>query len=146
MPAERAELEIEAVIEAEAFGRIRLGYAPRTEQEKWLLRWEAGNWLSCYRTATGHCIYTARFEADDTAENYTIPEAWANRNPAQYRNQDTPYDARLFIYLVRRLLLGHNVPFPAPTALSHRHKLTHEQHVMGTDDNTPSSVIPLDLL
>ncbi|MDA0243412.1 MAG: hypothetical protein OT477_08355 [Chloroflexi bacterium] len=146
LPEQRAQMEIDALVDAEAFGRIQLGFTPADMQDKWHMRMEEGQWLRCYRSWTGHCIYEVRFEWGETAEGegYTIPEAWVNRDPTQYRNEDTAYDARMFIYLVRRLLLGHNVTLPAPNALSHKHKLVHEKHVMGEKDNGRPSVILLD--
>jgi hypothetical protein len=139
-------MEIEAVIDEEAFGRIQLGFTPQDTQDKWAIRLEEGNWLRCYRAWTGYCIYEAQLVWDESAAGYTIPSAWANRHPDQYRNTDVVYDARTFIYLIRRLLLGHAVPLPTPTNLSHRHKLVHEKHVMGGGENERPSIIPLDLL
>ena len=146
MPAEREAMEIEAVIDEEAFGRMQAGFTPQDTQDKWLIRMEDGGWLRCYRAWTGYCIYEAQLVWEDTAAGYTIPHAWANRHPAQYRNSDIVYDARTFIYLIRHLLLGHDVPLPAPANLSHRHKLIHEKHVMGDGGKQRPSVIPLDLL
>jgi hypothetical protein len=40
----------------------------------------------------------------------TVEEAWVNRSPEQYREPDDAYE--LLSFLVKRLLLGHDVRFP----------------------------------
>lgn len=143
LPTARIPLEIEALIEPDAFELIRSGYESTSPGDRWIIRLEEDLWLRMYRRTTGSCIYAARLAPD--GENYTIPEAWANRDPAQYRGSDPVYDARLFVYLIRRLLLKHDVPFPHPADLPHQNKVIHEKHVMGGDDDQKSSYIPLDL-
>lgn len=151
LPPERAKLEIEAEIEPDAFALIQHGYTPRNPQDKWLIYLDDDNWLHCYRSQTGTCIFLAHFAPHpEQAEAYTIDKAWVNRNSDQYRMKDLVYDAKLFIYLLRRLLLGHNVPFPVPERMPHQNKPLHERHVMGKQENdhkngsSPPSFIPLD--
>jgi hypothetical protein len=152
----RASLEIEAEIEPEAFALIQRGYLPRTPADKWLIRYTADGWLHMHRSQTGICVYLAHFAPHPTQSGfYTIDEAWVNRDSTQYKMKDLVYDAKLFIYLLRRLLLGHNVPFPVPDRMPHENKPLHEQHVMGQGGNdgdgtgdgvAPATFIPLPLL
>ena len=141
-PTARAEMEIEAEIEDDAFALIQAGFTPRSDADKWLIEMDADQWLRIYRTATGSCIFIAHFTP--AAAGYTIDEAWVNRSPAEYLSRDTAYDARLFVYLLRRLLLKHQVPFPQPASLPHQNKAVHENHVMGMQADGHDSFIPLD--
>ena len=43
-----------------------------------------------------------------------VVESWANRNPEQYRWKSAEYDRRLVLYLIDRILLKQDVPFPTP--------------------------------
>lgn len=142
LPPQTAELEIEAHIEPEAFELIKKGFAPTDSSAKWALVMDDALELRIYRTATGSCIFAVQFSPLE--DGFTISHAAVNRDPAQYRGQDPVYDARLLIYLIRRLLLGHPVPFPMPAALPQQNKAVHEQHVMGSPAGHTPSVIPLD--
>ena len=158
LPPERAALEIEAEIEPDAWALIQRGFVPRTPQDKWVIFLDDHNWLHIHRSLTGTCIFLAHFAPHpEQDEIYTIDQAWVNRNSDQYKMKDLVYDAKLFVYLLRRLLLGHNVPFPVPERMPHQNKPLHEQHVMGQrrkktasdddePDEPPSSFIPLNLL
>lgn len=143
LPMLRAELEIDATIDAEAMALIKAGYTPQQPQDKWLLHMDEADWLHVYRAASGSCIFSARFES--AGAHTVIAEAWVNRDSREYKGQDAAYDARLFIYLVRKLLLKHSVPFPMPANLPHGDKVTHEQHVMGASEGG-ASFIPLNIL
>ena len=151
-PAEKADLEIEAVIEPEAYALITQGFIPHTRHDKWFIYLSDDGWLRCYRAATGVLVYWAKFEADESEEEktYTITAAWVNRNTEEYRMKDPAYDARVFVYLLRKLLLKHDVPFPTPAAMPHQNKPLHEKHVMGHNESSSGSkpsFIPLnDLL
>ncbi len=155
LPTERAPLEIEAEIEPEAFALIQRGFVPRSPQDTWILYMDADHWLHVHRSQTGTCIFLAHFTPHPSQTGfYTIDEAWVNRASEQYKMKDSVYDAKLFVYLLRRLLLGHNVPFPVPERMPHENKPLHEQHVMGQRDahgdnkggDPPATFIPLDLL
>lgn len=141
LPEELAELEIDAHIDEEAFALIRQGYAGSRTTDKWALIFQGESILKIYRTATGSCIFEVTFAPIDGG--VTITRAVVNRRPDQYRGQDPVYDARLLIYLIRKLLLKHSVPFPMPADLPQRNKAAHERHVMGSQEDTPPSFIPL---
>lgn len=151
-PAAKADLEIEAVIEPEAYALIQQGFIPRTRNDKWFIYLSEDGWLRCHRAATGVLVYWAKFDStqNEGEDAYTITEAWANRKTEEYRMKDAAYDARVFVYLLRKLLLKHDVPFPTPAAMPHQNKPLHEKHVMGHDDTiggSKPSFIPLnDLL
>lgn len=144
IPTKKEELLIEADIEAEAFERIRQGFVPQTPSDKWFIYMGDDGWLYCHRAASGSCIFGARFHQQSDGTGYTISKAWVSRDGQAYRSTDTAYDARLFIYLLRCLLLGHDVPFPTPTSMPHSNKNLHERHVMGENGQKPASFISLD--
>ena len=62
------------------------------------------------------------------------------------------YDARLLVYLIRKLLLKHNVPFPMPENVPQKQRRQHEELVMGKNngtndgDGSSSTFIPLNIL
>ena len=69
-------------------------------------------------TKTG-CICTGVGQASASTKcEYMIAEASVNRDPNQYTGADTAHDARLLVFLIDRLLLGKDVPFPTRDARS----------------------------
>lgn len=144
LPAERAVLDLEMVVDGQAWQELQKGFTPQSEQDKWVITSQE-NTLFFGRSSSGSCIFEAHFAPLENGE-YQLTAAYANRHPAEYRNQDGDYDSRLLIYLIRRLLLNHPVPFPQPAALPHQNKTTHEKHVMGGGEDRPGSFIPLNLL
>ena len=151
LPKERAQLDIDATIEEDAWEKIKLGVVPKTSDDKWFIYVDGENLMHVHRASTGTCIFEVQFAPHPSGEGITISEAWANRNSAQYRNTKAGYDAKLLIYLIRRLLLKHDVPFPSPSAMPKSNLSTHEQHVMGKEsgiDKRPGSsgFIPIDII
>lgn len=144
MPTEYANLDIDATIEYDAYQLIEKGFVPQTKEDKWFIYMNEAGWLHIHRSASGSCIFKVQFES--VANGYTITHAKVNRHPDQYKGQDPAYDARLLIYLIRKLLLKHNVPFPMPGNVPHKQKSTHEKMVMGKGDDDGPSFIPLNIL
>lgn len=87
MPAARVRLPIERMFSEEEFRQLRRGLIPERMEDKWFIYLDS-DWLSCHRSWTGHCIYRARLERH--GQRFRIAEAWANRDPAQYRGHATP--------------------------------------------------------
>lgn len=109
LPAARARLALDRDYSAAEFARIARGFAPASAADRWLIALD-GDWLSIHNSWTGHCLYRVRFAPD--GERYRIVEAWANRDPAQFRRADAAADTTDILRLVEVLLLGR--PFLVP--------------------------------
>ena len=129
MPDARAPLAFARRFTPEEGRRIALGIVPRNMEDKWFIYFEDG-WLHFHRSWTGVCIYTVRLaDADGASE---IAEAWVNRAPDQYTRTDDDYDAQLLGFLVDRLLLGKDAPFPVPHAVHGSERAAvYRHHVVG---------------
>jgi hypothetical protein len=103
LPEARARLAIDRTYSAEEFGRIVQGFVPASTDDRWLIHF-AEDWLAVHRSWTGHCIYRVRFARE--GDRHRIVEAWANRDPAQYRRTDDAADASDLLRLIEILLLG----------------------------------------
>ena len=111
MPDSVAELDYDATFSKAEYERIARGLIPETMDDKWFIFLE-GDRLNVHRSWTGHCIYEVEFAA--SADTYTVRRARVNRDPEQYRETDDAYDARLLDFVIRRLVLGEDVPRPLP--------------------------------
>ena len=116
MPDEVGILDFQKVYSPEEFDRIKLGLIPKEMEDKWFIYFENQS-LNIHRSWTGYHIYqiTIQSQEDNT---YKIIQTLVNRNKDQYNQQNYEYDVLLIDYLIDRLLLGKNVPFPTPTALT----------------------------
>jgi hypothetical protein len=103
LPEARARLALDRTYSAEEFGRIAQGFVPTSTDDRWLIYLD-GEWLAIHRSWTGHCIYRVRFVRE--GDRYQIAEAWANRDPAQYRRADDAADASDLLRLIEIFLLG----------------------------------------
>lgn len=149
LPAEREQLDIDATIDHDAFAKMAAGFIPKTPADKWILLMDEKLTLHVHRIQSRTCIFQVSFEPTPDKAHMRIREAWVNRNPQEYRSTKAGYDAKLLLYLIRSLLLKHNVPFPAPSNLSETNQQDHEQHVMGQVkgiEKTPSTFIPINIL
>lgn len=109
MPTAKAKLNFERTYTEEEYKRMNLGLIPQEMEDKWFIFLEA-DVLYLHRSWTGFCIYEVHFER--TGNRYTVSEVWANRDKEQYKNEDQEYDQALLDYLIGRILLDKNVPFP----------------------------------
>jgi hypothetical protein len=88
-------------------------------EDKWFIYWQ-NDWLSFHRSWTGVCQYQVRVERNGA--QYRVAEAWANRDPEQSlvtdesQDADRDFERALLLFLIDRLLLGRDVPFPGPSA------------------------------
>ncbi|MDY7080266.1 MAG: hypothetical protein SXV54_25570 [Chloroflexota bacterium] len=138
MPASKTRLELDRTFSAEEYQRISMGLTPEQMEDKWFI-YLKDNWLHLHRSWTGVCIYQLRLEP--IGNDHRIAEAWGNRDPDQYRGADDEYDALLLAFLIDRLLLGKNVPFPAPDNLpSQDLEAVHRHHVVGYSRANDESV------
>jgi hypothetical protein len=109
LPEARAALPYRRSFDAGEIERLTVGLLPRQMEDKWLI-YREGEWLHFHRSWTGICIYAVRLAALDVGS--AVSEAWVNRDPEQYKVVDERYDTEILGYLVERLLLGRQVPFP----------------------------------
>lgn len=143
LPAAHTELPLDGAIAPADMARIARGYIPRTPQDKWFVYYD-GVQLHFHRAATGACIFQLNIEAHD--DHFVTPSVLVNRDPAQYRTISDGYDVELLAYLIDRLLLGRNPPFPQPHGLGHAQRDEHRRHVLGGggDDGGAGGFIRLD--
>ncbi len=136
MPAETEILDFQRTFSSQEFERIRLGLIPREMEDKWFIYLD-NDILNIHRSWTGYLMYeiTLKYQEDGT---YRVIQAVVNRNTAQYNQQNNEYDISLVNYLIDRLLLGKNVPFPLPTELSVEAKAIYKHSIVG--HATPNSI------
>ena len=129
MPDPKARLAYERRFTPDERRRLALGIVPRNMEDKWFIFFEDG-WLHFHRSWTGACIYSVRVTDSDAGSE--VAEAWVNRAPEQYTRTDDDYDARLLAFLVERLLLGRDAPFPVPAAVAGSDRAAlYRHHVVG---------------
>ena len=106
-------LEYEYVFDDADADRLQLGLIPREMEDKWFVYFENG-WVYLHRSWTGFLIYWLRL--DGCPDGVRVVESWVNRNSDQYLETDTAYDRMMLDFLLRRMLLGHEVDFPVRSA------------------------------
>ncbi len=109
MPEKRARLDYERTFSSAEHARVVRGLVPEQMEDKWFVFYEAP-WLWFHRSWTGIAIYGVRLRLE--AEGSVVEEAWVNRAPEEYAATDDAHDAALLGFLIDRLLLGRDVPFP----------------------------------
>jgi hypothetical protein len=139
-PKARAPLGYEYAFNDVDAERLRDGLIPQEMEDKWFAYFENG-WLYLHRSWTGELIYWLRLEGCPTG--MCVVESWVNRDAEQYRETDISYDRALLDFLLRGLILGHRIPFPA------RHKDVetgpaglYQHHMIGR--KYPEKVLPDD--
>ena len=128
MPAAHKELALTGGYSAEEYDRIRWGFIPQEQQDKWFIYLE-GDWLHFHRSWTGSCIFQLQFLPVDG--HYEAAKAIVNRDPAQYRTTDDEQDARLIAHLIDDLLLGRFSVLPLPDHLSPEDQQRYQKDMMG---------------
>jgi hypothetical protein len=133
LPATRAPLRYERSFTPDEHARVVLGLVPRLVDDKWFIYFEQ-DWLYLHRASTGVCIYGVRLGPAPEKGASVVEEAWVNRTREEYTRTDDEYDARLLSFLVDRLLLGRDVPFPVPDVIAETNRTeSYRQHVVGPD-------------
>jgi hypothetical protein len=128
MPEKRGRLPYARTFDAKEHARVVRGLVPAEMEDKWFVFYEAP-WLWFHRSWTGIAIYGVKLRPE--GEGSAVEEAWANRAPEEYRETEDAHDAQILAFLVDRLLLGREVPFPvrADFPADKRELLIH--HVVG---------------
>lgn len=102
LPKARAPLELMRTFSWDAYARLRRGFIPRDMDDKWFIFLE-DDWLSFHRSWTGFCVFQVRLA--EAGDGYTTAEAWACRDPDQYRWTSDSDDIALINHLIDCLLL-----------------------------------------
>lgn len=101
-PAMRAPIPLAREYTAAEHAQIARGFIPRDMDDRWFIYLD-GDTLALHRSWTGACIFLVRLAP--VGAGYRIAEAWANRDPAQYRVTDAGKDATDIARLIDLLLL-----------------------------------------
>jgi ADP-ribosylglycohydrolase len=137
MPDERDSLNFHRIFTSEEFERIITGLVPKAMEDKWFIYY-AGHTLNFHRSWTGFHIYKITIQPQhDTT--YIVTNTIINRNEEQYNQQNNDYDASLLNFLIDRLLLGKNVPFPIPAEISKEDGAIYKHSMVG--HATPDAVV-----
>ena len=128
LPQLRASLPLLRRFNAEETTRLRRGLVPRDVEDKWFICCDEDQ-LLLYRAWTGICIYGATLRPDPNG--CTLVSPWVNREPSQYAQSDLDWDSALASWLIERLLLGRELPFPARKGLSPDKAHAFEHTVVG---------------
>jgi hypothetical protein len=108
-PTARAPLEYQYVFDDADADRMREGLIPEAMEDKWFVYFDNG-WLYLHRSWTGSLIYWLKL--DGCPSGVRVIESWVNRDTEQYAETDISYDRSLLDFLLRGLILRHEVPFP----------------------------------
>jgi hypothetical protein len=108
-PKTRAALGYEYVFDDVDAERLRDGLVPEAMEDKWFAYFENG-WLYLHRSWTGALIYWLKL--DGCPAGVRVVDSWVSREPEQYRETDVSYDRLLLDFLLRGLILRHEVAFP----------------------------------
>ncbi len=108
-PAARAAIPIVREYTAAEYAQIARGFIPHSSDDRWFIYLEGAE-LFLHRSWTGACIFVVRFAR--AGDGYRIAEAWANRDPEQYRVTDADRDATDIGRLIDLFLLRQ--PFLTP--------------------------------
>ena len=102
MPEAKVRLQIDRTFSADDYAKLQLGSLPRMMEDKWFIYFE-DDWLHFHRSWTGFCIFQVRLESVEGG--YQISEAWASRDPRQYKQTNDAEDVALIADLIDDFLL-----------------------------------------
>jgi hypothetical protein len=105
MAASRVEIPLSMAFDESEYEQLRLGLVPREMEDKWFIFFEE-DILYFHRSWTGMCVFLVRLKA--AAGKYEVFEAWTTKEMAEKTTDPLP----LLEFLINRLLLGKDVPFP----------------------------------
>ena len=114
LPEIYVPLHFDRAFIVDEYEQLSYGFIPDCMDDHWFIYLDPEeNVIYFHRSWTGFCIYKVRFERSGTA--YRVAEAFVNRDPDQYSGTDDDYDAALICFLIDKLLLGKETPFPLPS-------------------------------
>ena len=89
LSSQRITIDLTRTFTENEMNYITMGVIPEQMEDKWFIYWQDDT-LYFHRSWTGVCIYMVRFKKVD--EQYTIFEADIDRNPEEYKEEDTLKD------------------------------------------------------
>jgi hypothetical protein len=105
--------------------------------EKWFIFFEPP-FLFFHRSWTGRLVY--RLELEEQPTGARVKDAGVVNDPGFYRRRSDEYEIQLVSFLVRRLLLEQNVPFPVPEAIRDQPPGAYQHNIVGLA--APESIVP----
>jgi len=108
-PEKRLPLGYEAEFSEIEGKMIQKGIVPEEMEDKWFVYLE-GDYLNFHRSWTGALIYWLKME--QTTTGLKVVDSWVNRDEEEYKETDLGYDRKFLNFLIRRMLLNEEVPFP----------------------------------
>lgn len=109
MPEQHTQLSLSLQYSNDQMARIRVGFVPSDQDEKWFLYFSDGV-LHMHRSWTGFCIFQLRFRKQ--ADAWLADQAVANRDPEQYTSTSEEEDAQLIALVIADCLLESSAPQP----------------------------------
>ena len=103
LPAARVRLPFTNRYTAAEYARLAEGLIPASMADRWFAYLE-DDWLALHRSWSGHCLYRVRFAPD--GDGVRAVEAWANRDPDQFRRADDAADLDDIERLIEHHLLN----------------------------------------
>ena len=114
MPESKTRLDYQRTFTPAEYDKLRRGLVPRNMDQRWFIFME-DDWLFIHRDSSGFCIYQAR--VDRINDEYSVAEAYANRDPHQYKGVNDEYDKQMLGWIIECLLLGNKQsPPPRPSS------------------------------
>jgi len=141
IPARTDPFDLRKRITIEEYDRLRLGLIPEQMEDKWFIFVE-NDVIHFHRSWTGFCIY--RVEIGRIGDQIVLRNGLVNRDPEQYENTDLDWDIDLLCFLIDRLLLDKDVPFPSMGPDRTQHPLFTHHMVGHARSNTEESNKPFD--
>lgn len=128
LPASVKELVFEREFSRVEMEQIQSGLVPKEMEDKWFIYYDNDS-LNFHRSWTGHQIYKLTFTHLDTTSKVT--HILVNRDASEYNEQDDIYDINLLNFLIDRLLLNKNVPFPTRESIEKDKQAIFRNSVIG---------------
>ncbi|MCE7992939.1 MAG: hypothetical protein HEP71_13200 [Roseivirga sp.] len=109
MPDEVDFFDLNKVLSIKEYEQLCYGLIPSQMEDKWFIYVE-NETIYFHRSWVGSCIYQVTIEKQ--SDRIILTRTVVNRNRDQYKFKDNAEDQRVLGYLIDRLLVGKNVPFP----------------------------------
>ena len=89
MPSAKVQFPLDLYLTLSEFERLKFGSIPEEMEDKWFVYHDNG-WVHFHRSWSGYCIFQICFHQENG--QFVAQEAWANRDPKQYNNDDVEID------------------------------------------------------
>jgi hypothetical protein len=122
------ELPLEREFEKEEMEQIKIGLIPKQMEDKWFIYYEK-NRLNFHRSWTGHPIFQLIFL--ETGDQCKVVKVLVNRETSEYNQVDDNYDIKFLNFLIDRLLLNKNIPFPKPDDIEDDKQAIYKHSMIG---------------